>query len=78
MRSLLSLVTESKFMRCPAYDWKWVYCENILSCKDITVLVCQGMSCQFPTCGTLETGGNVTREFLQNGGLEMGDQDNQF
>ena len=32
-----------------AYYWKWVCCENILSCKDIIVLICQGMSGQFPS-----------------------------
>ena len=45
-----------------AYYWKWVCCENILSCKDIIVLICQGMSGQFPSYGTLETGGNVARQ----------------
>ena len=61
MRSLLSLVTESKFMQHPAYYWKWVCCKNILSCKDITLIIYQGMSGQFPSCGTLEMGGNVKR-----------------
>ena len=49
MRSLLSVVTESKFMQHPAYYWKWVCCEKILSCKDVTVVIFQGMSGQFPS-----------------------------
>ena len=49
MSSLLSLVTESKFMQHLAYYWKWVCCENILSCRGVTVLICQGMCGQFPS-----------------------------